>query len=173
MTPAVIIREVKAEGVRLALSPAGNIKVIGARALVNQWLNVIRDHKTEIIEVLKVGAADTATASRCWLIYYPGRDPLQVSCCPEATRAEIMEWHPGVVAAEPFALTIRQPNAPMTAIEEEAIRSWLVLIEETDPLAIFLVMDHCQRDADAREYFNERAAEARGWGLLRRRVNNV
>ena len=60
----------------------------------------------------KVGAGETATASRWWLIHYPDRDPLEVACCPEATHAEILERHPDAIAAEPFTPTIRQPSAP-------------------------------------------------------------
>ena len=61
MTPATIIREARSEGVMLALSPAGTIKATGDGAAVNRWLAVIREHKAEIIDVLKVGAGDTAT----------------------------------------------------------------------------------------------------------------
>ena len=106
----------------------------------------------------KVGAGDTATASRWWLIHYPDRDPVQVACCPEATHAEILERHPDAVAAEPFTPTIRQPSAPLTASEEAAIRAWLALIEETDPATIAEVIGQCQRDAEARDYFTGRAA---------------
>ena len=106
----------------------------------------------------KVGAGDTATASRWWLIHYPDRDPVEVACCPEATHADILERHPDAVAAEPFTPTIRQPSAPMTASEEKAIRAWLALIEETDPATIAEVIGQCQRDADARDYFTGRAA---------------
>ena len=106
----------------------------------------------------KVGAGDTATASRWWLIHYPDRDPVQVACCPEATHAEILERHPDTVAAEPFTPTIRQASAPLTASEEAAIRAWLALIEETDPATIAEVIGQCQRDAEARDYFTGRAA---------------
>lgn len=106
----------------------------------------------------KVGAGDTATASRWWLIHYPERDPLEVACCPEATHADILERHPDAVAAEPFTPTIRQPSAPLTAEEEAAIRAWLALIEETDPATIAEVIDKCQLDVDARDYFTGRAA---------------
>ena len=106
----------------------------------------------------KVGAGDTATASRWWLIHYPDRDPVEVACCPEATHADILERHPDAVAAEPFTPTIRQPSAPLTASEETAIRAWLALIEETDPATIAEVIGQCQRDADARDYFTGRAA---------------
>ena len=106
----------------------------------------------------KVGAGDTATASRWWLIHYPDRDPVEVACCPEATHADILERHPDAVAAEPFTPTIRQASAPLTASEETAIRAWLALIEETDPATIAEVISQCQRDADARDYFTRRAA---------------
>ena len=105
----------------------------------------------------KVGAGDTATASRWWLIHYPDRDPVEVTCCPEATHADILERHPDAVAAEPFTPTIRQPSAPLTASDETAIRAWLALIEETDPATIAEVIGQCQRDADARDYFTGRA----------------
>ena len=158
MTPATIIREAQADGVKLALSRSGTIKATGDGAAVNRWLTVIRERKAEIIEALKVGAGDTATASRWWLIHYPDRDPLEVACCPEATHADILERHPDAVAAEPFAPTIRQPSAPLTAEEETAIRAWLALIEETDTATIAQVIGQCQRDADARDYFTGRAA---------------
>ena len=106
----------------------------------------------------KVGTGDTATASRWWLIHYPDRDPLQVSCTPPATHVDILERHPDAVAAEPFTPTIRQPSAPLTASDETAIRAWLALIEETDPATIAEVIGQCQRDADARDYFTGRAA---------------
>ncbi len=106
----------------------------------------------------KVGAGDTATASRWWLIHYPDRDPMEMACCPEATHAEILERHPDAVAAEPFTPTIRQPSAPLTASEETAIRGWLALIEETDQATIAEVIGQCQRDSDARDYFTGRAA---------------
>ena len=106
----------------------------------------------------KVGAGDTATASRWWLIHYPDRDPVEVACCPKTTHADILERHPDAVAAEPFTPTIRQASAPLTASEETAIREWLALIEETDPATIAEVIGQCQRDADARDYFTRRAA---------------
>ena len=62
MTPATIIRAVQADGVILTLSPAGTIKAAGDGTAVNRWLAAIRDHKAEIIDVLKVGACDMATA---------------------------------------------------------------------------------------------------------------
>ena len=158
MTPATIIREAQADGVRLALSPTGTIKATGDGAAVNRWLAVIRDRKAEIIEVLKVGSGDPATASRWWLIHFPDRDPAEVACSPDATHAEILERYTDAVAAEPFTPRIPQPSAHLTASEEMAARAWLALIEETDPATIAEVIGRCQRDADARDYFKGRAA---------------
>ena len=110
----------------------------------------------------KLGAGETAAtaedclavaASRWWLIHYPDRDPVEVSCTPDATHADILAWHPDAVAAEPFTPTTRRPSAPMTTAEETAIRAWLALIEETDPATIAEVIGQCQSDADARDYF--------------------
>ena len=56
----------------------------------------------------KVGAGDTATASRWWLIHYPDRDPMEVACCLDATHADILERHPDAVAAEPFTRVGRE-----------------------------------------------------------------
>ena len=78
MTPAAIIREAQAEGVRLALSPTGTIKATGDGAAVNRWLAVIREHKAEIIDVLKVCAGDTA-AIRRWLAHIGETDPVIIA----------------------------------------------------------------------------------------------
>ncbi len=85
---------------------------------------------------------------------------MEVSCTtPPATHADILERHPDAVAAEPLIPTIRQASEPLTAEEETAIRAWLALIEESDPATIAEVIDQCQRNADARDYFTGRAAE--------------
>ena len=130
---------------------AGTVARIATVAVANP-------KKEKAASPAKVGASDTATASRWWLIHFTDRDSLEVVCCPEATHADILERHPDAVAAEPFTPTIRQPTAPLTASDETAIRAWLALIEETDPATIAEVIGQCQRDADARDYFTGRAA---------------
>ena len=100
----------------------------------------------------KSGADAMATVSRWWLIHYPDRDPVQVSTTG-ATLEEIMRWNPEAIAAAPFTPARRQPSAPMSAEEETAIQAWLTHIEETDPAIIAEVIDQCQQDADARDYF--------------------
>jgi hypothetical protein len=118
--------------------------------------------------------ARTPTSSRCWLLHYPDRDPVEVSCIPPATHAEILERYPDAVAAEPaehsdkllrlaavhagLALHHQEPaTTPLTADEEAAIRAWLALIKKTDQATIAEVIGRCQRDMDARAYFLARA----------------
>ena len=154
------LRERRAERVATAISAISATQPKGGAATVARIATVAvanpKEEKTA--PPAKVGAGDTATASRWWLIHYPDRDPVEVACCPKATHADILERHPDAVAAEPFTPTIRQPSAPLTASEETAIREWLALIEETDPATIAEVIGQCQRDADARDYFTRRAA---------------
>lgn len=62
------------------------------------------------------------------------------------------------VATVAVATPKKHKATPLTAEEEKAIRAWLELIGETDPATIAEVIERCQRDADARAYFLERAA---------------
>ncbi len=160
MTLSNLIRKRDTVSIATAIPAISAIQPKGEAATVARIATVAvanpKEEKTA--PPAKVGAGDTATASRWWLIHYPDRDPVQAACCPEATHAEILERHPDAVAAEPFTPTIRQPSAPLTAEEETAIRAWLVRIEETDPATIAEVIGQCQRDADARDYFTGRAA---------------
>ena len=131
---------------------------VRGRAVANvATVTVAKSPQGEAAPPTKVGAVDSATASRWWLIHYLDRNPVEVACCPEATHAGILERHPDAVAAEPFTPSICEPSAPLTASEETAIREWLALIEETDTATIAEVIGRCQRDADARGYFTGRA----------------
>lgn len=160
MTPVMIIREAQADGVKLSLSPRGKIIVAGDSVAVNRWLALIREHKAGIIDVLKVGDGDKATASRAWLIHSQDGDPLQVLCVPDMTEVEILAAYTDAVAVTPLMPSARQPCNPMSADEQSAIREWLAMINETDPVAIAIVLQECQRNDDARNYFLRRAETA-------------
>ena len=49
MSPQAIIQQAQADGVTLALTPAGTIRATGSSEAVNRWLPVIRIHKPEIV----------------------------------------------------------------------------------------------------------------------------
>ena len=53
MTPAAIIKDAAAEGVMLALTPAGTINARGNGDAVNRWLPLIREHKPGIVAALQ------------------------------------------------------------------------------------------------------------------------
>ena len=53
MRPAAIIQQAQADGVVLALSPAGTIKAVGTGEAVNRWLPIIREHKAELLDELR------------------------------------------------------------------------------------------------------------------------
>lgn len=161
MSLSNLIRK-KSEPVRFATATSAtfatpNGKLVRTVASV-ATVAVAKSQQGQTAPSAKVGAGETATASRWWLIHYPDRDPVEVAYCYEATHVDILERYPDAIAAEPFTPIIRQPSAPLTASEETAIRAWLALIEETDPATIAEVIDQCQRDADARDYFTWRAA---------------
>ena len=142
VTPATIATEVSARGRAVASVAA---------------VDVAKSPQEQIAASEEVGAFDAVAASRWWLVHYPKRDPLKVASFPTATRANILERYPAAVAVEPFTLVTRQALAPLTANEEIAIRAWLALIEETDPLVIAELIEQCQQDAGARDYFSARA----------------
>jgi hypothetical protein len=135
------------EGLILSLSDSGAIKYEGDPAAVNRWLPAIRERKAEIIEVLKSNSAFWR-----WRLHFPDRNPLIVSCSPEAKHAEILEQYPDAVAAEPVT-PARLSSAPMPASEEQSIREWLAAIGETDSAIIDETLEKCRQDADARAYF--------------------
>ena len=59
MTPATIIKEVMADGVRLALTPTGTIKATGDQEVLDRWLPLIRENKPAIVAVLQEAANET------------------------------------------------------------------------------------------------------------------
>ncbi|WP_297504145.1 hypothetical protein [Ferrovum sp.] len=96
-----LIQELRGAGV-IVRADGGELDVSPADLLTDENIKALKRHKLEILALLKVGAGDTATASRWWRIHYPDR-VVEVSFNPEATHAEvILEWYPDAVAAEPF-----------------------------------------------------------------------
>lgn len=165
MTPAAIIREAQADGVKLALSPAGSLKVSGVDVAVARWQPAIRSYKAQIIKALKT----KASTSRWWRVCYCDRPPLEILYPSGAGRAAVLAAYPDAQDAHPFTPAILQPSSPLSAEEETLLRRWLAYTGETDPARIAATIDQCQQDANARkrslemaedelEAFEERAA---------------
>lgn len=96
MTPAAIIRAAAADGVNLALSPAGTIKATGEQAAINRWLPIIRENKPGILAALR------EPRSRGWLVKCADRSMVEVYILPEPTPADVLRDYPGAIAAEPI-----------------------------------------------------------------------
>ena len=114
MTPAAIIREAQSEGVRLAISPAGTIKATGDGAVVKRWLNVIREHKAQIINALKAAAplaanddaGLTASTANQWRIVARDGATREITYSPAATAAQVRRDYPGCCEVIEIASTI-------------------------------------------------------------------
>jgi hypothetical protein len=53
LTPKAIIEKIIADGVRLVLTPKGNIKASGNEGAVNRWLPILREQKPGIVAALQ------------------------------------------------------------------------------------------------------------------------
>lgn len=84
MNPVQIIRQATAEGVSLALSPAGTIKAIGKDDALARWLPVLQGRKSEIVQALRERAQPNLTPNdvtmlvRRWLAQIGETDPLTI-----------------------------------------------------------------------------------------------
>lgn len=89
------------------------------------------------------------------------RQPEKIATATPATFATQAAEIGRTVASVASVAVAESPQGkvePMTAEEDTAIRAWLALIEETDPATITVVIEQCQRKAETRTYFTERAA---------------
>ena len=60
MNPSTVIQMAAAAGVTMAISPPGNLKVVGDEDAVEKWLPVIRENKPGIVAALQQAANDGA-----------------------------------------------------------------------------------------------------------------
>lgn len=114
MNPRSIIQQATADGVKLALSAAGNIKATGDDAAVERWLPTIREHKVEIIQAMQDAANDSAERHFAWNVILPNGERLTVTCSPEATAEEMRRDYPRATV-EPLP----DPN-PIPSTDSEA-----------------------------------------------------
>ena len=113
MSPATIIIQATADGVRLALSATGTIKATGEAAVVNRWLPLIREHKVDIISELQAAAND---AVQIWPDLPVDRSI--VTACPDCqhfARPGLSAGYCGVMTFPwPMARTIPCDSFPRT-----------------------------------------------------------
>jgi hypothetical protein len=86
MSASAIIKEAISDGVNLALTERGTIKLSGERSALHRWTPIFKMHKPEIMVALQ-----PATASRWWLINYPDGAPVEIRTNRPATQEEVLE----------------------------------------------------------------------------------
>ncbi len=124
MNPAEIIMQAKWDGVNLALSPAGTIKATGDQDAISRWLEIIREHKNGIVASLRgadLPEPENDARHFRWLIHFPERDPVETTCLPEPTHAEVLTMYPDAIAAEPIPERTRRKTTPEQETELRAL----------------------------------------------------
>lgn len=183
MTPAAIIRKAQADGVKLALSPAGTIKATGDAAAVNRWLATLKAHKLEILATLKAANdtarkfdADAITESHeeraaileydaglereqaeheAWRCFFRDGTLATVYPNPPMSRRDMLERYPALQDLEP--LPPAELTGELSRKDEAHLRAWLALIGEADEAMICAVLEQCRADGNALQYYLSRA----------------
>ncbi|WP_374402670.1 hypothetical protein [Niveibacterium sp.] len=83
----------------------------------------------------------------------------EVSCHPTETHAELLNGHPGAMAALPFERQANAPTSDLNAVQESAINAWLLSIGEDDAATIKDLIEACRRNEGLRAYCLNRATE--------------
>ena len=120
MNPNVLIENARAEGVSLAATDSGTIKVAGRGEIVRRWQPMLREHKADVLAVLLQAANDLR--SRRWRVVYPGAIAIEVICYPDATRADLSALYPGA-QARPLPEHPRRAPTPAEVAEIQALVS--------------------------------------------------
>jgi hypothetical protein len=154
MTAPAILAAARAQGVSVTLVPGGTLAVRGPPEARGRLLPAIRESKPALVEAL--------TPHRRWLVRFPDVAPIDLVCCPPATRSGLLEQYPNAAGLEPYDPPPRTPNAPLSDADGARVRAWLTYIGEADTATVGEVLDKCEPNREARAYFLRRAAEAPG-----------
>jgi hypothetical protein len=160
MSPVKIIESAFLDGLNLAITPKGQLHYSGDAGVVNRWLPLLRENKTEILVALArvdrsaLGEAQENTnfTSCWWRFTYTDGDRKEACYCPPVTRAEALAGEPGAINAESFEPTPRQPDEPLSETDEATVWMWLADIGEDDE-GISMALGQCRTNQDAREGF--------------------
>ena len=158
MILSALIRKRDARNLATAISAISATQPEGEAATVARIATVAVANLK--VEKVALPANDPTSRYWMWLIHFADAEPRTCTFSPEVSHGEVLAQFPDAVTAEPVVNSTSDALPALTAQEEAAIRAWLARIEETDPATIAEVIGHCQRDADVRDYFTERAALA-------------
>ena len=128
MTPALIIQQATADGVRLAVTPTGTTKAIGDQASVNRWVPIIRENKPGIVAALQEAANEASKPDMAGAEYSLADLAEMDRLLAELSRLE--DWHAAELEQK---LTERRRMAPanvpgalcaLRAARDAALTGW-------------------------------------------------
>ena len=150
MSAAAILDRARDAGISLTPKPDGGIRAKGPPEAIDGLLPLLRAHKEALLQLLN-------EPRRRWLVRHEDQ-VLDVTFTPPLPWAEVWAIRPDALTIDP--VPEHEPTGePLPASEEEAVRRWLDAIDERDPLIIGEVLQRCQADAKARDWYLEQAAQ--------------
>lgn len=135
MNPTALIAEAVADGVSLAATVSGTIKVTGRVDAVQRWQPVLSKHKADVLDVLR--RTGDGLWVRRWQVLYNQTEPFEVICHPGATRMEIAALYPGA-QLEPIP---DSPSRHPTPAEAEELRALVHMIAQHEGWTVGEVQD--------------------------------
>lgn len=86
------------------------------------------DHQSGPGDAISGDSVSAGAKTLWWRIHFPDRDPVEMTCCPGATHAEVLEVYPAAIAPEPFEPILQVRSTPLTAVIEAAVEVGRVLL---------------------------------------------
>lgn len=163
MIPQTLIRDAARDGLTLAPTETGTLRVHGPKSAVAKWAPILKERKTEILAALRSPANDahpgplaTVTVTEALISHWchPDGRPLWVS--PPESIEEVQARYPGAVPwTDADTVTVTE----LTPEDEATIRAWLASLGETS--------DAIEQDIETARRFPDTAA----WLLARAHVD--
>ena len=166
MIPQTLIQDATRDGLTLAPTGTGTLRVHGPKAAIAKWAPILKERKAEVLAALAAKDArpipsPNKTASH-WRL--PDGRPLWVS--PPETAEQVQARYPGAVPWVDETVTV----TPLNKAERSHILAWLAFIGEKDPRTIADVLATCERYPDTRAHCLREARNAGARRIIAARV---
>lgn len=156
MNAPELLWQARRTGITFTLPTPEKLVARGDKAQIEHLQPALAEHKPQILEALQ---QEDVEAAPHWELYDAQGERLEVLCQPPASRLEVLSTHPGFLVAEIFTPKVTLPPLPLQADEILALRRWLALIGESDPVLVEGVIQQCQASKGARKYFLAQCAK--------------
>ena len=122
MIPQTLIRDAARDGLTLAPTETGTLRVHGPKSVVAKWAPILKERKTEILAALRSPANDahpgplaTVTVTEALISHWRLPDGRTLWVSPSETLEQVQARHPGAIPL-PDSVTVTEP----TSAEEAA-----------------------------------------------------